>query len=276
MKLGEPVMGLVLGEVEESRNPEYQAGDLVMCRSRWEELTVVDGSDYINKLIADPAVSPSCYLGVLGPTGLTAYFGLRDIGKVQLGETVLISTAAGAVGSVACQIAKIRGGRVIGMTSTDEKCRWLVEELGIDGAINYRAEGGLEAGLAEHCPNGVDVYFDNVGGQTLDTVMAHLNEKARVVLSGALASYNTTEPTPGPYNMFKLITQRATMAGFMVTDYVEEYPEAIGQLTAWLKSGQLKNAEDVAVGIESTGPAFCKMFAGGNRGKLVVRLGEES
>ncbi len=272
MELGKPVMGLVLGEVEDSRNSDYAAGDLVMCRSRWEEYTVVDGSDYINKLEADPDVSPSCYLGILGPTGLTAYFGLRDIGKVQPGETVLISTAAGAVGSTAAQIAKIRGARVVGMTSTDEKCRWLADELGIDAAINYRADGGLEAGIAEHCPNGVDVYFDNVGGRTLETVIGHLNERARVVLSGALATYNTTEPVPGPYNMFNLITQRATMAGFMVTDYVEQYPEAMEQLTAWLKSGALKNIEDVSVGIESTGPAFCKMFAGGNRGKLVVRL----
>lgn len=272
MKLGEPVMGLVLGKVEESRSPAYAVGDTVMCRSRWEERTVADGSDYISKLAPDPELSPSCYLGVLGPTGLTAYFGLRDIGKVGEGDTVLISTAAGAVGSVASQIAKIRGGRVVGMTSTDEKCRWLLDELGIDGAINYRAEGGLEAGIAEQCPNGIDVYFDNVGGATLDTVLAHLNERARVVLSGALATYNTTEPVPGPYNMFKLITQRATMAGFMVTDYVEQYPQAIEQLTAWLKSGRLKNAEDVVVGIENTAAAFCKMFAGGNRGKLVVRL----
>ncbi len=272
MELGQPVMGLVLGEVEESRNPDYAVGDMVMCRSRWEELTVADGSDYINKLAPDPNISPSCYLGILGPTGLTAYFGLRDIGKVQPGETVLISTAAGAVGSTAAQIAKIKGGRVVGMTSTDDKCRWLVDHLGLDAAINYRADGGLEAGLDEHCPHGVDVYFDNVGGETLDAVIARLNVGARIVLSGALATYNSTEPVPGPYNMFNLITQRATMAGFMVTDYVEQYPAALEEMTGWLVSGRLKNVEDVAVGIENTGPAFCKMFAGGNRGKLVVRL----
>lgn len=272
MQLGEPVMGLVLGEVLESRNPEYSVGDLVMCRSRWEEFTVADGSDYINKLVADPGVSPSCYLGLLGPTGLTAYFGLRDIGKVQPGETVLISTAAGAVGSTAAQIAKIQGGRVVGMTSTEDKCRWLVDDLGLDGAINYRAEGGLEAGLDETCPDGVDVYFDNVGGKTLETVIGRLNVGARIVLSGALSTYNTTEPVAGPYNMFNLITQRATMAGFMVTDYVEQYPAALEELAGWLKEGRLQNVEDVAVGIENTGPAFCKMFAGGNRGKLVVRL----
>lgn len=276
MRPGDPVMGLVLGEVVESRNADYAVGDMVMCRSRWEEITVADGSDYIVKLEPDPAVSPSCYLGVLGPTGLTAYFGLRDIGKVKPGETVLISTAAGAVGSVAAQFAKILGGRVVGITGSDEKCRWLRDELGLDAAINYRAPEGMEAGLATHCPDGVDVYFDNVGGAVLDTVLAHLKVGARVVLSGALASYNATEPVPGPYNMFKLITQRATAAGFMVTDYVDQYPEAIAQLTDWLRSGRLKNAEDVEFGIENAAPAFCKMFAGGNRGKLIVRLRGDS
>ncbi len=272
MELDEPVMGLVLGAVEESRNPAYSAGDLLMCRSRWEEYSIADGSDYMTRLEADPDISPSCYLGILGPTGLTAYFGLRDCGHVQQGDVALISTAAGAVGSAAAQIAKLQGARVVGMTSTDEKCRWLTGELGLDAAINYRADGGIEAGLAEHCPDGVDVYFDNVGGETLDTVLAHLRERARVVLSGSLATYNLTEPVPGPYNMFKLITQRATMKGFMVTDYVEEYPAALAELTEWLKSGRIMNAEEVAIGIENTGPAFCKMFAGGNRGKLVVRL----
>ncbi len=274
MELDEPVMGLVLGRVEESNHPLYAVGDLLMCRSRWEEFSIADGSDYMSKLAPDPEISPSCYLGILGPTGLTAYFGLRDVGRVQPGETVLISTAAGAVGSTAAQIAKIRGARVVGMTSTDEKCKWLTDFLGLDAAINYRAAGGVEAGIAQHCPQGVDVYFDNVGGETLDTVLAHLNERARVALSGAVSTYNTSEPVPGPFNMFKVITQRAILQGFMVTDYVEEYPAAIEEMTGWLKSGQLKNAEEVAIGIENTGPAFCRMFAGGNRGKLVVRLTE--
>ena len=272
MQLNEPVMGLVLGVVAESRNPAYSVGDTLMCRTCWEEYSTADGSDYMTKLDVDPELSPSCYLGILGPTGLTAYFGLRDAGHVQPGDVALISTAAGAVGSAAAQIAKIQGARVVGMSSTDEKCKWLVDDLGLDAAINYRADGGVEAGIKRHCPEGVDVYFDNVGGETLDIVLAHLREKARVVLSGALSTYNSSEPAPGPYNMFKLITQRATMKGFMVTDYVEEYPAALAELTTWLKAGKLKNAEEVAVGIENTGPAFCRMFAGGNRGKLVVRL----
>ncbi len=274
MQLGQPVMGLVLGEVVESRHPDYSIGDVVMCRSRWEELTIADGADYVSVIQPDPEVPLSCYLGILGPTGLTAYFGLRDIGKVRRGETVLISAAAGAVGSVAAQLARIQGGRVVGMTSSGEKCRWLRDALGVDAAIDYRAAGGLDAALREHCPGGVDVYFDNVGGEILDTVMAHLRERARVVLCGAVSTYGATAPVPGPRNMFKLITQRATMAGFMVTDYVGEYPQAIEQMTAWLKSGQLANAEDVVLGIENTAAAFCRMFASGNRGKSVVRLQE--
>ncbi len=273
MALDEPVMGLVLGEVIESQHPDYAPGDLIMGRTRWESYSVADGTEYMAKLATvDAAVPLSAYLGILGPTGLTAYFGLRDVGQPRAGETVLVSTAAGAVGSVAAQIARIHGCRAVGLTSTDEKCRWLVDELGLDAAINYRHPGGLEAGLARHCPDGVDVYFDNVGGRTLDTVLAHLRVGARVVLCGALAAYNEPEPLPGPYNMFKIITQRATVKGFMVTDYVAEYPAAIQQLTTWLKEGRLKNAEEVVLGVENTGAAFCRMFAGGNRGKLVVRV----
>lgn len=275
MALEAPVMGLVLGEVVESRHRDYAVGDLVMGRTCWEEFSLADGTDYMTKLEAAPGVQISCYLGILGPTGLTAYFGLRDIGRVQKGETVLVSTAAGAVGSAAAQIARIHGAHVVGTSSTDEKCRWLVEELGLDAAINYRASGGVAAGIARHCPNGIDVYFDNVGGETLDTVLLHLNVGARVVLSGALAAYNASEPVPGPVNLFKLITQRASMQGFMVTDHVGEYPAAIAEMTAWLKDGRLKNAEEVVDGIENTGAAFCRMFAGGNRGKLLVRLESE-
>jgi NADPH-dependent curcumin reductase CurA len=158
------------------------------------------------------------------------------------------------------------------MTSTDETCRWLTDELGLDAAINYRAPGGVEAGISEHCPNGVDVFFDNVGGKTLETVLDHLNIGARVVMSGAVSSYNATEPVPGPYNMFKIITQRATMKGFMVTDYVEQYPQALETMLDWLISGRIVNAEEVIEGIENTPRAWCRMFEGGNRGKLVVRL----
>lgn len=276
MQLNQPVMGLVLGEVVESRQPDYAPGDLVMGRTRWESYSLADGTDYMTKLAADPDVPVSHYLGVLGPTGLTAYFGMRDIGRPKPGETVLVSTAAGAVGSVAAQIARIRGSRVIGLTSSDDKCRWLVDDLGLDAALNYRSDEGLAAGLARLCPDGIDVYFDNVGGATLDTALAHLRIGARVVMCGGLAGYNDTTPLPGPLNMFKIITQRALLQGFMVTDYVAEYPAAIAELAGWLKEGRLRGAEEVVEGIEQTGPAFCRMFAGGNRGKLVVHVGDRA
>lgn len=271
MEVGAPVTGLILGRVVESKHPDWTAGDMVMGRTAWESFSLADGTDYITRLEADPDVPLSAYLGLLGATGLTAYFGLVDIGKPRPGETVLISTAAGAVGNVACQMAKILGGRVVGTTSSDDKCRWLVEELGIDGAINYRAPGGIAAGLDAQCPDGVDVYFDNVGGETLDETLARLNQGARVVLSGALSAYDQLEPPPGPRNMFKIITQRATLQGFMVTDQVERYPEGIAQLSGWLKEGKMKNVEQVIHGVEKTGDAFCQMFRGGNRGKLVVK-----
>jgi hypothetical protein len=214
----------------------------------------------------------SHHLGALGPTGLTAYFGLRDVGRPQSGETVVVSTAAGAVGTVASQIAKIRGCRVIGLASTEAKCRWLVDALGLDAAIEYPKPGALEAGFARHCPDGIDVYFDNVGGRVLEAALEHLAPKARVVMCGALASYDAVRPESGPRNLFKIVTQRATMQGFMVTDYVAEYPAATAELAGWIAQGRLRPIEQVLDGIERTPQAFCDMFRGANQGKLVVRL----
>jgi NADPH-dependent curcumin reductase CurA len=272
MTLGDPVVGLVLGEIAASRHPDHAAGDLVMGRTRWEEWSLADGTDYLAPVTRIPGVALSHHLGALGPTGLTAYFGLRDIGRPQAGETVVVSTAAGAVGSVAAQIAKLRGCRVVGLASTAAKCDWLVRELGLDAAVPYRDPGALEAGLAQHCPDGIDVYFDNVGGRVLDAALARLALGARVVMCGALAAYDGTDPAPGPVNLFKLVTQRASMAGFMVTDYVAEYAAAAAELAGWIGSGQLRAVEELRDGIEATPGAFCDMFRGVNRGKLVVRL----
>jgi len=272
MTLGEPVVGLVVGEVAASRHPDHAVGDVVMGRTRWEEWSIADGTDYLAPVTPVPGVSLSHHLGALGPTGLTAYFGLRDVGQPRAGETVLVSTAAGAVGTVAAQIAKMRGCRVVGLASTEAKCEWLVRELGLDAAVPYRAPEILDAGLARHCPDGIDVYFDNVGGRVLDAALARLAVGARVVMCGALAAYGGAEPPPGPVNLFKLVTQRATMRGFMVTDYVAEYPAAAAELAAWIASGRLRAVEELRHGIEATPGAFCDMFRGINRGKLVVRL----
>jgi NADPH-dependent curcumin reductase CurA len=272
MALGEPVVGLVLGEVVSSRHPDHPAGELVMGRTRWEEWSLVDGSDYLAPVARVPGVGLSHHLGALGPTGLTAYFGLRDVGRPQAGETVVVSTAAGAVGTVAAQLATLRGCRVVGLTSTEAKCRWLVEHLGLDAAVVYREPGTLEAGLDRHCPDGIDVYFDNVGGRVLDAALARLAIGARVVMCGALAGYDPAAPTDGVTNLFQLVTRRATMRGFMVTDYVAEYPAAVAELADWIASGRLRPVEQIVDGIAQTPQAFCDMFRGANRGKLVVRL----
>jgi NADPH-dependent curcumin reductase CurA len=273
MALDEPVTGLVLGEVVESRHSDYAKGDVIMGRTRWESYSVADGTDYMTKMEAvDPDVPLSCYLGVLGPTGLTAYFGMRDVGQPREGETVVISTAAGAVGSVAAQLAKIHGCRTIGLTSTDDKCRWLVDELGLDAAINYRAPGGLEAGLARHCPDGVDVYFDNVGGETLDTVLRSINLGARILICGAISQYNATEPVPGPSNYLSLLVHRARMEGFLVTDYESRYLEAWNALGGWISEGRIKSREDVVDGLENAPRALLRLFDGSNTGKLLVRI----
>jgi hypothetical protein len=272
MALGEPVVGLVLGEIVASRHPGHRVGDLVMGRTRWEEWSLADGSEYLAPVERIAGIALSHHLGAVGPTGLTAYFGMRDIGKPAAGETVVVSTAAGAVGNVAAQIARIRGCRVVGLTSSEAKCRWLTETLGLDAAVAYRGAGALEAGLDRHCPDGIDVFFDNVGGRVLDAALARLAVGARVVMCGALAAYDGAAPAAGPRNLFKLVTQRATMRGFMVTDYVAEYPAAVAELAGWIAAGRLRAAEHVHRGIEETPRAFCDMFRGVNRGKLVVRL----
>jgi NADPH-dependent curcumin reductase CurA len=205
-------------------------------------------------------------------TGLTAYFGLLDIGRPQPGETVVISGAAGAVGSVAGQIARIKGCRTVGIAGGPEKCAWLVEELGFDAAVDYR-RGELRADLSRHTPEGVDVYFDNVGGETLDEVLRRLARGARVVICGAISQYNAQAPPPGPSNYMQLLVQRASMTGFLVFDYAERYPEATRQLAQWLGAGELQSREDIVRGgLEQFPEVFLRLFRGENTGKLILQL----
>lgn len=272
MALDAPVMSITIGRVAASRHPAHAIGSLVIGRNAWEEYSVADGSDYLAQLDAAPGVPLHYYAGTLGPTGFTAYFGLRDIGQIKAGDTVLISAAAGAVGSVAGQIAKLKGCRTIGITSSPEKCRWLTETVGYDAAINYNDPAGLDAGIKRLCPDGIDVYFDNVGAETLDCAMGNMALNARVVLCGAVAAYNRDGPVPGPYNMWEAITKRATLRGFMFSDYVARYPEALADLSGWIASGKLKSFDHLVDGIEHTPSAFCDMFSGKNYGKAMVRL----
>jgi NADPH-dependent curcumin reductase CurA len=213
-------------------------------------------------------------MGLLGHIGLTAYFGLIDIGQPKEGETLVVSAAAGAVGSLVGQIGKIKGCYVVGIAGSDEKCRWLKEELGYDAAINYRTEKIYDA-LKRECPKGIDIYFDNVGGEILDAALALINLRARIPLCGMISQYTATGPTPGPSNLARLIMCRARIEGFLVSDYLPRANEAVPQLLGWMQSGKLKFKVDVAEGLESAPRAINKLFEGTNTGKLVVKISEE-
>jgi NADPH-dependent curcumin reductase CurA len=268
MPLDEPVMGLVMGEVVASHHPDYDVGDWLMARIAWQEYSLSDGSHFIVKIDRDEGYPMNYYLGVLGDTGLSAYFGMEDIGQPRKGETVVVSAAGGAVGSIAGQIAAIHGARTVGIAGGEGKCRRLVEELGYDAAIDHRAP--LAEQFERTCPDGIDVYFDNVGGPLLESVLAHINTGARIALCGAVATYG--KPQPGPSNLFQLVAKEALMRGFFAHTQVERYPAARAQLAAWLQAGDLVAPEYMLNGIENVGPAFCDLFAGRNFGKTVVKL----
>ncbi len=272
MELDAPVQRIVLGRVVASRRPAHPVGSVVLGRSSWEEFSIFDGSDFLQKLDHDDTFPLHEYVATLGPTGMTAYFGLMDIGRPRTGDAVLVSAAGGAVGSVVGQIAGILGCRTVGITSSEEKCRWLVEELGYDAAINHSAPGGLAAGIHEHLPDGFDIYFDNVGGPMLDQAVQHMKLGARVVLCGAIADYDRNDRESGVFHMWQFIVKRASATGFMFSDYVERYPDAVQALSKWLAEGRLKTVVDIREGIEQTPKAFCDMLEGKSRGKCIVRL----
>lgn len=277
VKIGEVMRGINLGVVEASENPRFQPGDLVSGLLGWQDYAIAEGETGIvlNKL-PQPLLCPlSAYLGPLGLTGWTAYFGLLDVGQPKAGETVVVSAAAGAVGSIVGQIAKIKGCRVVGIAGSDEKCRWITEELGFDAAINYRTTANLVEAIAAACPNGIDLYFDNVGGQILDAVLTQVNLFARISLCGLISMYNATEPVPGPYNYGQILMKRVRVQGFIVTDYVNRLPEAISAIAQWMKSGQIKYAEDIVEGLENAPKAVLKLFDGSNTGKLIVKVSPE-
>lgn len=273
MPLGKPVMGLILGQVIESRNPEIEVGCTLMARLAWEEYSVVGGTDWWVAIDNEHQLPLSYHLGVLGDTGMSGYFGLMDIGKPKAGDTVVVSAAGGAVGSVAGQIAKIMGARVIGLAGSDEKCQRLVDELGYDAGINYKADNLSEL-IGEQCPNGIDVYFDNVGGPLLETILEHIAHGARIPFCGAVADYSAQKSGGGPSNLFQLVAQCVTLQGFMTHFQLERYPEARAQLAKWLASGELKAHEHMYHGVDQCGIAFSDMFAGKNFGKAIVKVAD--
>jgi NADPH-dependent curcumin reductase CurA len=267
--IGEVMRAGVVGQVVASRNDRFAEGAHVVAMTGAQEYAVSDGKG-VQVVSADAAPLPT-YLGTLGMTGLTAYFGLLEVGKPQAGETVVVSGAAGATGSVVGQIAKLKGCRVVGIAGGEDKCRTVVEELGFDACLDYKA-GDLKAGLRREAPDRIDVYFDNVGGNILDTVLPGLNMHGRVVICGAISQYNAGAEAKGPANYMSLLVNRARMEGFVVFDYADRYGEALQEMAGWLAEGKLQSRETVVEGGVRAFPAtLLRLFAGDNVGKLVLK-----
>lgn len=271
--MGEVIVGGVIAQVLVSKHPNFVEGDIVNANIGWQEYGVA-GGDELRKI--DPVLAPiSTGLGILGMPGLTAYFGLLEVGQLQQRENVFVSGAAGAVGSVVGQIAKIKGCRVIGSAGTDEKVRYLVDELGFDAAFNYRNVTDYHNELQKLCPDGINVYFDNVGGPITDAVFPNLRTKARVVICGQISQYNLEKPETGPRFLWHLITKRARIEGFLVLEFADRHPEALDQMAEWLQQGKLKYRETIAEGgIENAPAAFISMLRGGNIGKQLVKVAD--
>jgi NADPH-dependent curcumin reductase CurA len=270
VEIGEVMRALGVGIVTASRNPRFAVGDHVSGTFGVQEHVLTDGRGVIK---VDTSVAPlPKHLSVLGMTGMTAYFGLLDAGQPKPGETVVVSAAAGAVGTVVGQVAKIKNCRVVGIAGGAEKCRYIVQELGFDAAIDYKA-APVPGFLRRHCPKGIDIYFDNVGGAILDAALAHLARGARVVICGAISQYNNTGPIAGPRNYLSLLTNRATMKGMLVLDYVGRYPQAVAEMAGWMAAGKLKSREDIVEGLASFPETLLKLFKGENSGKLMLKVG---
>jgi NADPH-dependent curcumin reductase CurA len=269
--IGSVMPGGGVGTIEESRHPDFQPGEMVQGMLGWQEYLVSNGAG-LNKL-PQVGLPPTAFLGLFGHIGLTAYFGLLEIGEPKVGETLVVSAAAGAVGSIVGQIGKIKGCRVVGLAGSDEKCKWIVDELGFDAAINYKTENVPEA-LKKHCPKGIDIYFENVGGEILDAVLAQINNFARIPLCGLISTYNATAPVPGPYNFVNLLARRVRLQGFIVIDYMHRATEGITELIKWYMEGKLKFRVDVIDGLEEAPRAVNKLFEGSNQGKLIVKVSE--
>jgi len=261
-----------IGEVVASENDHYAVGDTVFGMLGWQDHAVIGGGDGVTAQVVPEGVDPTAALSVFGTTGMTAYFGLLDIGQPKEGDTVVVSGAAGATGSVVGQIAKLKGaGHVVGIAGSAEKCTWLVEDLGFDAAVDYKADD-VAARLREECPDGIDVYFDNVGGEILDTCLAQLALKARVVCCGAISAYNDRSSAYGLTNYFSLIMKRARMEGFLILDYLDRFGEAQAEMLGWVLDGKVKHAVHLVDGLEHAPDALNLLFTGGNTGKVIVKL----
>ena len=268
--IDDPMRGVVCGTVLKSKNAAFKEGDIVSGIGNWSDYQI--GSEETVSLLGGigsvPVIDAFATFALVGPT---AYFGLLDITNPQAGETVVVSTAAGAVGSIVGQIAKIKGCYVVGLTGTDEKCQWITEELGFDKAINYKTEN-IDEALKLSCPDGIDVYFDNVGGEILDACLKRMNLNGRISTCGLMAQYNATGEVSGPKNYDMILMRRLKVQGFIILDFMDRYPEAIAALSEWMTEGKLKTRQDVIDGLENALDAVKKLYAGTNTGKLIVRV----
>jgi NADPH-dependent curcumin reductase CurA len=269
VQVGEIMRGLAVGIVEKSNHPKFATGDRVQGMFGWQEYLVSDG-EAVTKL-PESGLPFSAYLGLFGLVGLTAYAGLLEVGRPKGGEALLISGAAGSVGSLVGQIGKIKGLRVVGIAGTDEKCNWLREELTFDAAVNYK-DANYKKQLKAACPNGVDIYFENVGGEILETALYLMNTFGRVVACGMISQYNATGSVPGPSNLALVISKRLKIQGFLATDYSSKVKEMVINFTQWYSSGQLKYRVDIVRGLEAAPVAINKLFDGSNHGKLMVQV----
>ena len=264
--------GGVVGQVVASKTPVFAEGDIVQGNFGWQEYAVSDGTDVRT---VDASLAPiSTAVGVLGMPGMTAYFGLLEVGQPVAGETVVVSAASGAVGSVVGQVARIKGCRAVGIAGGAEKCAYLTDVLGFDAALDYKATPDLRAALADACPDGIDVYFDNVGGATLDAVLSLINLHARIAICGMISEYNLTAPELAPRPTRALLVNRARMQGLLVHDWADRRAEGIAQMAAWIKEGKLRYKEDVVEGIENMPAAFLRLLRGENFGKQLVKAGD--
>ena len=268
-EVGQPISSGLVAKVLDSKNPNFNRGDFVAGMLPWKEQQISDGSGLMK---VDPGLAPlSAYLGVLGLTGLTAYLGLTEIGKPKKGETLVVSGAAGAVGSIVGQIGRIFDLRVVGVAGTDEKVNMLISDFGFDAAINYNTTEDITQALGQHCPDGIDIYWDNVGGSISEGVLFHINKFARLIQCGAISMYNETSfPKSISVHSF-LVRNSALMQGFIVFDYESKYPEAIQHLSQWLQEGKIKNTETIREGFDNIPQAFIDLFHGKNKGKMIIK-----
>ena len=271
--LGEPMRASGVAQVIASENPALPVGALVQGLLGWQEYCVGDPAAAIAPRALPDGISPGMALSVFGTTSLTAYFGLLDVGEPKAGETVLVSGAAGATGSVVAQIAKLKGCRVVGIAGGSEKCQWLMDTCGLDGVIDYKREN-IAQRLEELCPDNIDVFFDNVGGETLQAAINHMADFGRIVLCGAISQYNDETPRPGPNNLMVLVARRIRMQGFIVLDYLDRVDEAYAELGAWVMAGEIAWREDIQQGFENIPATLQRLFDGRNQGKQLLKLAD--